>query len=65
MDRLISDQSKIKTIGRALDLLGVYVIRNWSSEPHQQQQNHAEGKYRYIKQTTNCMMERSESSAYC
>ena len=65
MERIISDQAQIETSGRVLDLLRTYVIGNWNSEPHQQQQNHAEGKYRHIKRTTNCMMERSGSPAYC
>ena len=59
MDRLISDQAQVETSGRALDLLRTYVTGNWNSEPHQQQQNHAEGKYRIIKRTTNFIKERS------
>ena len=65
MDRLISDQAHIGTNERVLDLLRIYVIGNWNSDPYQQQQNHAEGKYRNIKQTTNCMTERSRSPTYC
>ena len=63
MDRLVSDQTQVDTSGRVLDLLRTYVIGNWNSEPHQQQQNHTEGKYKHIKQTTNYMMERSESTS--
>ena len=64
MGRLISDQAQIETSGRMLDLLRAYVIGNWNSEPHQQQQNHVEGKYKHIKQTTNYTIERSGSPAY-
>ena len=42
MDRLISNQVQIETVGRVLDLLNTYVVDNWNGEPHQQQQNHAE-----------------------
>ena len=65
MGRLISYQAQIETSRRVLDLLRIYVIGNWNSEPHQQQKNHAEGNFRHIKRTTNCMMERSGSPAYC
>ena len=65
MDRLMSDKSQIETSGIFLDVLRTYVIGNWNGEPHQQQQNYAEGKYRHTKRTTNCMMERSGSPAYC
>ena len=56
---------KVETSGIVLYLLRIYVIGNWNSEPHQQNQNHAEGKYIIIKQITNCIMERSGSPAYC
>ena len=65
IDILISDQAKVEISGRVLDLLRKYVSKNWNSEPHQQHQNHAEDKYRIIKQTTSCIMERSRSPAYC
>ena len=58
MDRIISDQAQLETRGRGIDLLKIYVIGKWNIEPHEQQQNHVEIKYRHIKQTTNFIMER-------
>ena len=64
MDILFRDQAQIETRGRVLELIRTYVIGNWNSEPHHQQQNHVEGKYGNIKQTTNCMTERYGSPTY-
>ena len=64
MDRITSDQAQVETSGRVFDLLRTYIIGNWNSEPNQQHQNHAKEKYRHIKRTTNCMMERYRSPAY-
>ena len=44
-------------MGRAKDIFRAYVIENWSSETHQQQQNYAERKYQHVKNTANRMME--------
>ena len=65
MDRIISDQAQIENSGRVLDLRSAYIIGRWNNEPHQQQQNYAEGKYRHIKCTTNYMKERSGSPLHC
>ena len=65
MGRLVSNQAQIETSGRVLGLLRTYVIGNWNSEPHQQHQNHVEGKYRIIKRTNSCIMERYGSLKYC
>ena len=64
MDKFISDNAQVETSGKAKDIFRAYVIGNWYSEPHQQQQNCAERKYQHIKSTTNRMMERSGSPAY-
>ena len=65
MKRIISNQVQVEISGIGLDLIRTYVVGNWNSEPYQQQQNYAEEKYRHIKQTTNYMMERPGSPAYC
>ena len=64
IDKLISNGAKVETSGRAKDLFRAYVLGNWQSEAHQQQQNVAEQKYQHVKNATNCMMERAGSSAY-
>ncbi len=64
MDKLISDGAKVETTGRVKDIFRAYVIGNWHSEAHQQQQNYAERKYQHVKRTTNRMMERAGSPAY-
>lgn len=64
MDQLISDNAQVEIAGKAKDIFRAYVIGNWSSEPHQQQQNYAKRKYQHVKNTTNQMMERSGSPAY-
>ena len=64
MDKLISDGTKVETSGRAKDLFRAYVIGNWQSEAHQQQQFFTERKYQHVKNTTNCIMECAGSPAY-
>ena len=64
MYRIISDQAQIETSGRVLELISIYVIDNWNSEPRQQRQTYVERKYKHIKQTTNCIMKISGSPAY-
>ena len=64
MDKLISDNAQVEISRKAKDIFRAYVIGNWHSEPHQQQQNYAERKYQHVKSTTNRMMERSGSPAY-
>ena len=50
---------------KVMDILGVYHICNWHSEPYHQNQNHAEWRYRCIKAWTNTVMNRSGAPATC
>ena len=63
MDRLISNSAQVETRGRAKDILRAYIIGNWQIEADQQYQYPVERKYRYIKSTTNRLLERSGSPA--
>ena len=38
MKRLVNDQAQVENSGRVIDILRTYVIGNWNSEPHKQQQ---------------------------
>lgn len=64
MDRLISDNKKVETIWMAKDIFHSYVIRNSSSEPHQQRQKYAESKCQHVKNTVNRMTERCGSPGF-
>ena len=54
MNKIISDNTQVEVSGKAKEIFCAYVIGNWRSEPHQQQQNYAE---RIVENTTNQMME--------
>ena len=47
------------------DILRAYNISDWQSEPHHQNQNPAEWRYRTIKAWTNTIMNRTGAPAYC
>ena len=47
MDKLLSDSAKTEISNKVIDILRVYHISNWHSEPYHQNQNPAE--WRYIK----------------
>ena len=53
MYKLISDNAQVEISGKTKDIFHAYVIGNWHSEPHQQQQNYVERKYQHVKSTTN------------
>ena len=48
-----------------MDILRVYHISNWHSEPYHQNQNPAEWRYRTIKSWTNTAMNRSGAPGNC
>lgn len=62
--RLLSDHAQVETSQRAKDILRAYVIGDWQSEPHQQQQNPAERHYQTVKRMTNTIMDRTGSPPY-
>ena len=65
MDKLLSDSAKAEISKKVMDILRVYHISNWHSEPYHQNQNPAEWWYRTIKSWTNTVMNRSGAPANC
>ena len=63
MDKLLSDSAKPEISNKVMDILRVYHISNWHSEPYHQNQNPAEWRYRTIKSWTNTAMNRSGAPA--
>lgn len=58
MDCFISDGAKANLSNRINDLLRLYCIDDYQSEPHHQHQNYAENKIGKIKDVTNRLMAR-------
>lgn len=58
-NKLISDRAQVEISNKVLGILRALVINSWQSEPHQQQQNHAERRYQTIKNTANRIMDRT------
>ena len=65
MDKLISDSAKNEISHKVQDILRAYNISDWQSEPHHQNQNPTEWRYRTIKAWTNTIMNRTGAPAYC
>ena len=59
MDKLISDSAKNDISHKVQDILRAYNISDWQSEPHHQNQNPAEWRYRTIKAWTNTITNRT------
>ena len=64
MDKLISDSAKTEIYHKVKDILRVYNINDWQSEPYHQNQNPAEWRYRTIKAWTNTIMNRTGAPAH-
>ena len=65
MDKVISDSAKNVISHKVQDILRAYNISYWHSEPHHQNQNPAEWRYRTMKTWTNNIMNRTGALAYC
>ena len=65
MDLLISDRAQAETSRKVTDLLRMYRIRDYQSEPHHQHQNYAENRIGHIKRCANRVLERSGAPASC
>ena len=63
MDRLLSDHASIEISRKVQDLLRVYRIPQWTSEPHHQHQNPAERRIGTIIEATNNVMNHSGAPA--
>ena len=64
IDKLLSDSAKTEISNKVMDIVRVYHISNWNSEPYHQNQNPAEWRYRTIKSWTNTVM-RSATPTNC
>ena len=56
MDTIISDYAQAEISNRVKDILRVYGIRDWQSEPHHQHQNYAERAYQEVKKFANWVL---------
>ena len=65
MDKIISDSAKIEISHKVKGILRAYNISDWQSEPHHQNQNPVEWRYRTIKAWTNTIMNRTGAPACC
>ncbi|KAL7580569.1 hypothetical protein ACA910_003691 [Epithemia clementina (nom. ined.)] len=63
--KLISDYAQVEISNKVVDVLRMYEIAQWHSEPYHQNQNPAEGRYRTIKNWTNTIMNRTGAPANC
>jgi hypothetical protein len=59
LTKLVSDRAQVEVSGRALEILRIYAISSWQSEPHQHHQNYAERKIQHLKQMANTAMDRT------
>ena len=59
--KLISDSAKEETSNKVKEILRYLMIPAWQSEPYHQHQNPAERRYQFIKETVNCIMDRTGS----
>ena len=65
MTELLGDYAKTEINNKVTDILRMYRIKNWHSEPYHQNQNPAERRYRTIKAWTNTIMNRTGAPASC
>ena len=65
MKQLQSDYAQCEISNKVVDILRLYNISNWHSEPYHQHQNPAERRYCTIKAWTNTIMNRSGAPANC
>ena len=57
MSKLISDRAQVEISKKVQDILRNYIIQDWQSEPHQQQQNAAERQYQDAKCIANTLLD--------
>ena len=65
LDKLLSDSAITEISKKVMDILRVYHISNWHSEPYHENQNPAESRYRTIMSWTNTVMNTSVAPANC
>lgn len=59
MDLLISDSAKVIVSGKVQDILRMYSMKDFQSEPHNQHQNFAERRIGTLKEYTNRVLDRT------
>ena len=64
MDKLVSDRAQVEISNKVKDILRHLIIGDWQSEPHYQQQNPSERRYRRIKDNTNRVLNRTGAPGY-
>ena len=57
ISKLISGRAQVEISKKVQDILRNYIIQDWQSEPHQQQQNAAEQWYQDTKRIANTMLD--------
>ena len=65
MDMLVSDRAQAEISNKVQDILRHLCINDWQSEPHYHHQNAAERRYRWIKHSTNHVLNSTGAPAYC
>jgi hypothetical protein len=63
--KLISDSAKVETSTAVRDVLHMYGISSWQSEPYHQHQNPAKWCYQTVKRMCNTILDRTGAPAYC
>ena len=56
MDLIVSDCAQAEVSNRVKDILWVYGVKDWQSEPHHQHQNYAERAYQEVKKFANWVL---------
>ena len=59
MTTLISDRARAEISKKVVDILRSFMIDDWQSEPHHQEQNYCERMYQELKKFTNWVLNRS------
>src|SRR5215207_9774189 len=59
MSKLISDRAQVEISNKVQDILRNYIIKDWQSEPHHQNQNAAEHRYQDAKRLANTLLDRT------
>ena len=63
MDKITSDCAQAEISNRVKDILRVYGIKDWQSEPHHQHQNYAERAYQEVKKFANWVLNWTDRGA--
>ena len=59
MSKLMSNRAQVEISKKVQNILRNYIIQDWQSEPHQQQQNAVERQYQDAKCIANTLLDRT------